>query len=332
MSKQLILALSKGRIFDETLPLLRSAGIETVNLYAGFVALAPDALSPLGGYPGTDEKGVEMQRTLDGAKLVEDWAARDIPVIATDRDARALGMLSRHARPHVLRDPVDDPAGFIADLETLGRTLPAPGVLFPTHDEAIEVIGPHEAHLSTWFHMPWTPWADLQPYVDKAGQHAAAHRIGFPVPVTVEPVNEADVRAAILGLSRGSTLAHIARAGIEAMALQSFDLIDAMNRSAVARGNTPLRELRVDGGAAVNDTLMQWQADLLGIPVLRPRITETTALGAAWLAGLGVGLWADLQQLEPLWQLERRFDPQRSRSWAQETLARWHHAVAQVCA
>ncbi|TXH34004.1 MAG: glycerol kinase GlpK [Burkholderiaceae bacterium] len=141
-----------------------------------------------------------------------------------------------------------------------------------------------------------------------------------------------DVRAAILGLSRGSTLAHIARAGIEAMALQSFDLIDAMNRSAVARGNTPLRELRVDGGAAVNDTLMQWQADLLGIPVLRPRITETTALGAAWLAGLGVGLWADLQQLEPLWQLERRFDPQRSRSWAQETLARWHHAVAQVCA
>ena len=146
----------------------------------------------------TDGVGVVLQASgPNSLGIIRSLAAGGIPVIATDRDPRALGMLSRHARAHVMRDPVDDPEGFIADLEALGRTLPAPGVLFPTHDEAIEVIGPHEARLSEWFRMPWSRWADLQPYIDKAGQHAAAHRIGFPVPLTVEPADESDVRAAI---------------------------------------------------------------------------------------------------------------------------------------
>ena len=146
----------------------------------------------------TDGVGVVLQASgPNSLGIIRSLAACDIPVIATDRDPRALGMLSKHARTHVMHDPVDDPAGFIADLETLGRSLPAPGVLFPTHDEAVEVIGPHVARLSEWFRMPWSPWSHLQPYIDKAGQHAAAHRIGFPVPLTVEPADEADVRAAI---------------------------------------------------------------------------------------------------------------------------------------
>ncbi len=132
--------------------------------------------------------------------IIRSLGTRGIAVVATDRDAHALGMRSRYARPHVMRDPVDDPTGFIDDLEALGRSLPAPGVLFPTHDEAIEVIGPHEGRLATWFRMPWSPWTQLQQYLDKSEQHAAAHRIGFPTPLTVEPSDEADVRAAASAL------------------------------------------------------------------------------------------------------------------------------------
>jgi len=127
--------------------------------------------------------------------IIRGLAAAGIPAIATDSDPRALGMLSRFARAHVVRDPVSEPGGFLDDLEALGRTLSAPGVLFPTHDEAIEVLGPAEARLAPWFRMPWSPWAHLEPYVDKAGQHAAARRIGFPVPATAEPRDESDVRA-----------------------------------------------------------------------------------------------------------------------------------------
>lgn len=132
--------------------------------------------------------------------IIRGLAAAGIPVIATDSDPRALGMLSRVARAHVVRDPVSEPGGFLDDLEALGRTLPAPGVLFPTHDEAIGVLGPAEARLAPWFRTPWSPWARLEPYIDKAGQHAAARRIGFPVPATAEPRDESDVRAIAGGL------------------------------------------------------------------------------------------------------------------------------------
>ena len=100
----------------------------------------------------------------------------------------------------------------------------------------------------------------------------------------------------------------------------------------MARDTGAVTELRVDGGASVNDLLMQFQADLLGIPVVRPRITETTALGAAYLAGLATGVWPDQDTLARQWQVERRFLPTMPRTRAAELMAGWEHAVRQACA
>ncbi len=134
---------------------------------------------------------------------------------------------------------------------------------------------------------------------------------------------DAQARGALVGLSRGSGAGHIARAALESIALQTVDLVEAMNRDAAA----PITELRVDGGAARNDLLMQIQADLLGVPVVRPRQTETTALGAAYLAGLAAGVWQDEQALAEHWGEERRFEPQAGEDWRRGMLARWHRAV-----
>ena len=105
-----------------------------------------------------------------------------------------------------------------------------------------------------------------------------------------------------------------------------------MSRDAVAAGGAPVAELRVDGGACVNDLLMQFQADLLGIPVVRPQVTETTALGAAYLAGLAVGTYKSLDELTAQWQVERRFLPTMPRSRAAELMAQWERAVRQTVA
>lgn len=139
-----------------------------------------------------------------------------------------------------------------------------------------------------------------------------------------------DARGAILGLTRGSTTAHIARAALESIAFQSAALLAAMNRDAQAAGLSPVRELRVDGGASRNNSLMQFQADVLGIPVLRPQVSETTALGAAWLAGLACGVYRHQEDVAQLWQLERRFEPQMPSADAAELLARWERAVRQT--
>ncbi len=136
-----------------------------------------------------------------------------------------------------------------------------------------------------------------------------------------------DARGAIYGLSRGTNRAHLARAALEAIAFQSAALLQAMSRDLQDAGLAAPTELRVDGGASRNDLLMQFQADLLGMPVLRPKVTETTALGAAWLAALGVGVLRDINELEPLWYIERRFDPQTDAAWAQERMAAWETAV-----
>ena len=146
------------------------------------------------------------------------------------------------------------------------------------------------------------------------------------------PYWAAHARGTITGLSRGSTLAHIARAAIEAIAFQSTALLAAMSADAQAHGGTAVSELRVDGGACANNLLMQIQADLLGVPVLRPAVTETTALGAAYLAGLGTGLYANLDELRSHWKLDRRFEPQISRDEAQSRLAAWDKAVRQTLA
>ncbi|MBX9902944.1 MAG: glycerol kinase GlpK [Burkholderiales bacterium] len=130
-------------------------------------------------------------------------------------------------------------------------------------------------------------------------------------------------RGTIMGLTRGSSAAHIARAALESIAFQTADVLSAMVRDS----GIGLRELRVDGGAARNNALMQFQADVLGLRVVRPRIQETTALGAAYLAGLGTGYWKTSRQLDAQWQIERSFEPQMERDQAARMLAGWHRAV-----
>ncbi|MDC6166846.1 glycerol kinase GlpK [Paucibacter sp. XJ19-41] len=146
------------------------------------------------------------------------------------------------------------------------------------------------------------------------------------------PYWNAEARGAIVGLTRGSTVAHIARAALESIAFQSAALLLAMSRDAVAAGGAPVSELRVDGGACVNNLLMQFQADLLGIPVVRPKVIETTALGAAYLAGLSSGLYSNLDALSGNWQAERVFRPTMPRERAAELMANWERAVRQACA
>jgi glycerol kinase len=130
-------------------------------------------------------------------------------------------------------------------------------------------------------------------------------------------------RGAILGITRGTTRGHIARAATEAIAFQSAELLQAMQKDAAS----PLRELRVDGGASRNNSLMQFQADLLGVPVIRPAVTETTALGAAYLAGLAVGFWSSTEEITARWRIERRFEPQMGRDQAAARMHEWSRAV-----
>ena len=137
------------------------------------------------------------------------------------------------------------------------------------------------------------------------------------------PYWDPNARGAIVGITRGTTRAHLARATLEAIAFQSAELIEAM----AADCAIALKELRVDGGATASNLLMQMQANLLGVPVVRPRVTETTALGAAYLAGLAVGFWKDEAEIAALWSRERVFDPQLSRDAARAKLDTWKRAV-----
>jgi len=142
------------------------------------------------------------------------------------------------------------------------------------------------------------------------------------------PYWKPEARGAILGLSRGTNVAHIARAALDSIAFQTAALLQAMCRDRADSGG--VAELRVDGGACVNNLLMQFQADLLGIPVVRPRVIETTALGAAYLAGLSCGVYAGLDELAAQWQGDRTFYPTMSRGRADELMQRWEHAVGQT--
>jgi glycerol kinase len=134
---------------------------------------------------------------------------------------------------------------------------------------------------------------------------------------------DAYARGTIVGLTRGSTAGHVARAAVESIAYQVSDLLAAVHRDA----GIPLGELRVDGGAARNDMLMQLQADLLGVPVVRPTVTETTAIGAAYLAGLAVGFWASPEEIARQWSAERRFEPSMDPVDVGRLLGRWHDAL-----
>ena len=130
-------------------------------------------------------------------------------------------------------------------------------------------------------------------------------------------------RGALIGLSRGTTRAHVARAAVEAMAFQTRDVVEVMARDS----GVQTEELRVDGGAAAMDLLCQFQADLLGVPVLRPKVAETTALGAGFLAGLGAGVWASTAELADVWQLDKRFDPAMAADERDSRQRRWRQAL-----
>lgn len=130
-------------------------------------------------------------------------------------------------------------------------------------------------------------------------------------------------RGSIFGMTRGTTPAHIARAALESIAYQTYDVLKAME----ADSGIVLKELRVDGGATANNLLMQFQSGILQVPVVRPMVTETTALGAAYLAGLGTGYWDSVEELQQQWAVDRRFEPDMDRAHAQELLKGWQRAV-----
>ncbi|HTD87166.1 MAG TPA: glycerol kinase GlpK, partial [Candidatus Binatia bacterium] len=130
-------------------------------------------------------------------------------------------------------------------------------------------------------------------------------------------------RGAILGLTRGVTAKHLARAALESIAFQTCEVLQAMEKDTRIK----IKELRVDGGASLNNLLMQMQADLLGVPVVRPKTSETTALGAACLAGLAVGVWKDKKELSAIWRVDQRFEPTMAAAKRDEMLGRWKEAV-----
>jgi glycerol kinase len=130
-------------------------------------------------------------------------------------------------------------------------------------------------------------------------------------------------RGLMIGMTRGTTSAHLARAALESIAYQSADVLEAMKQDA----DLELSELRVDGGASQNNLLMQFQADILGVPVVRPKVSETTALGAAYLAGLAVGYWQSEAEIMQHWQLDQRFEPNISQDQREFLLSNWRRAV-----
>ena len=133
-------------------------------------------------------------------------------------------------------------------------------------------------------------------------------------------------RGSITGISRGTTAAHIARAALEGIALQTYDIVDCMRRDA----EIPITELKVDGGASRNNLMMQFQSDILNVPVFRPRVTETTALGAAYLAGLAVGYWSGIDEVRRQWQVENKFEPQTDLESVKKVVDGWHEAVSRT--
>jgi glycerol kinase len=138
------------------------------------------------------------------------------------------------------------------------------------------------------------------------------------------PYWDPSARGTVVGLTGGSGAAHLARAALESIAFQTADVLDAMH----ADSGIEVEELRVDGGASQSDLLMQFQADILGVHVVRPRIVESTALGAAYLAGLAVGFWRDAGELQSQWQVEKRFEPWMADTRREGLKSAWHEAVA----
>ena len=160
-----------------------------------------------------------------------------------------------------------------------------------------------------------------EPCFAYARDFAAADRILIGAPYW-----DSDARGLLIGLTRATNRAHVARAALEGIAFQCAEVLEAMQRDA----HVPLTELRVDGGASRNDLLMQFQADISGVPVIRPANTETTALGAAFLAGLACGVWRDLDELSSLWRVDRVFEPSMSADQKTSLMNQWSRAVGRA--
>ena len=137
---------------------------------------------------------------------------------------------------------------------------------------------------------------------------------------------DSEARGMMIGLTRGTTKAHVARAALEGIAFQCAEVLEAMQLDA----GTELKELRVDGGASRNNLLMQFQADISGVPVIRPAITETTALGAAFLAGLSTGVWESCEEISALWRVDRVFEPSMTAGRREYLMNQWARAVGRA--
>jgi len=168
--------------------------------------------------------------------------------------------------------------------------------------------------------------ADVEPLMasaqDTEGVYLVPAFVGLGAPHW-----DSSARGAILGITRGTTMAHIARAAVESMAYQSCDVLRVMEKDAGLK----LSGLRVDGGATVNDHLLQFQADLLGVPISRPVGAEATARGAAFLAGLAVGYWSDFGELSRVWKLDREFRPSMDQATRDRLYSGWQKAVSRAC-
>ncbi len=164
--------------------------------------------------------------------------------------------------------------------------------------------------------------SDSQAYAERAGSSDGVYMVPAFVGLGA-PYWRSDVRGAVFGLSRGTTKEHFVRAALESMAYQTRDVLAAMEADA----NLALKELRADGGAIANDFMAQFQSDILNVPVLRPKVAETTALGAAYLAGLAVGFWASPADIAKQWAVDRRFEPGMPEAQREELYAGWQQAV-----
>jgi len=167
--------------------------------------------------------------------------------------------------------------------------------------------------------------SDIEPLANSVSDNGGVYFVPAFVGLGA-PHWDSYARGALFGLTRGSTAGHVARAALESIAFQVADLMDAVQTDT----GISLRELRVDGGASANDSLMQFQADILGVPVVHPSMTETTALGAAFLAGLAAGVWKELNAISDLPREERRFEPHMPRSKAENMRQRWNEAVSRT--
>ena len=164
--------------------------------------------------------------------------------------------------------------------------------------------------------------SDSQAYAERVASSDGVYMVPAFVGLGA-PYWRSDVRGAVFGLSRGTRKEHFVRAALESMAYQSRDVLTAMEADA----GIALKELRADGGAITNDFMAQFQSDMLGVPVLRPRVQETTALGAAYLAGLAVGFWRDCEEIAQLWQVDRRFVPTMPQAEREQLYRGWQDAV-----